>query len=253
MLTSSSRRLLAPQNRLLLQVRHSWGQNMSYRDVFVEDNSFDYLTWIKDNSLHSAQIKHPSSTHVVSKYAAYVHNHGSYNFNNVDDYVLNIAAYHQLPAVNSESNKHQTTSNNTARHALLVWPDSLVLSNLVADDIAVIGKNLLKDAQLEKTKLAAQLNPSAVVLPITDVTIILSVSSVFTYTQALRTKEWFESTFQTHNYAQKVNYFIASEIKARNQLPAQVTVLPLGIHFEDVHSLKKVENIVVDICSKSSM
>lgn len=248
---SSSRKLLVPQKRLLLQVRHSWGQNMSYRDVFVEDGTFDYLTWIRDNSLHSAQIKHPSSTHVVSKYASYVHNHGSYNFNNVDDYVLNIAAYHELPA-SSDTIKHQTTSSSTARHALLVWPDSLVLSNLVADDIAIIGKNLLKDAQLDQTKLTSQLNPAAKVLPITDVTIILSVSSVFTYTQALRTKEWFESTFQAHNYAQKVNYYIASEIKARNQLPAQVTVLPLGIHFEDVHSLKKVENIVVDICSRAS-
>lgn len=251
---SSSKRLLVITKLFRSQIRCGWGGSMSYRDVYVEDRGYDYLKWIREHSLQSAKIKHPSSTHVVSNYASYVHKHGSYNFSNVDDYVLNVAAFHELPPRNTpDSLNCKIETDSITGHTVMLWPDSIILSNLVVEDIPVIGKSLLRDVQLDQTNLASLLNPCAKISSISELTIVMSVSSVFTFSQALRTKEWFETAFQNHNYSQQVKYYIASEIKQRNQLPAQVTILPFGAHFEDVHSLKKVESIVINVCNRASM
>lgn len=228
--------------------RNSWHDSLSYRDVYVSDSNLDYVNWIKSKPNDAVQIKHPSSKHMVYDYANYVHIHGTYNFNNLGDYVLNVSACQASDSTTPEDVLIPTEQITVpSEHELLIWPDAIRLKHLIAQDISVIGKLLLKDAPLDKKGLADQLNQSSVVCDITEPTIMLAVPNKHTLEHAHRLKEWFELTLSTKHPLKRVNFFVTSGTKHRNERVARALVLPINKQYEDVNSLSKVEQIVRDM------
>lgn len=95
--------------------------------------------------------------------------------------------------------------------------------------------------------LSSKLGTSVKVSSITETTIIMPISTTFTLNHALRTQAWFESILSQRLPGKKVSYHIASELKTPNNLPTQVCVLPQDLYYADVHSEKRVEQIVDEI------
>jgi len=227
--------------------RSNWHDSLSYRDVYVSDANLNYVNWVKAQTSDSAQIKHPSSKHMVYNYANYVHTHGSYNFNNLGDYVLNVSACQTTEMIPDDVLVPTAQMCVPTEHELLIWPDALRLKHLVASDVSILGKLLLKDAGLDQKDLIDKLNPAAVVHRIAEPTVMLAVSNKYTLEHAKRLKEWFEVTLNAKHPTKRVNFFITSATKHRNERVARVLVLPANKQYEDINSLAKVEQIVRDM------
>lgn len=231
--------------------RSNWHDSLSYRNVYVTDSNLDYINWIKSKPADDgSQIKHPSSKHMVYNYANYVHQHGSYNFNNLGEYVLDVSACQAsgtTAKAEAEADSQLGPASVPQKHELLLWPDALHLKNLTTVDIPILGKLLLKDSKLEKDSLVTQLNPSALVQDITEPTVLFGVCNLYTLEHAQRIQQWFEQAISTKHPDQKVNFFITSTTKRPTERIARVLVLPTNKQYEEVNSLRKVEQIVDDM------
>lgn len=226
----------------LYQCRKNWYDSLSYRDVYVSDANVDYVSWIKNSTGDAAQIKHPSSKHIVFNYANHVHQHGSYNFNNLGDYMLNISACQAVDPSGASS----IVSPNL-KHELFVWPDCLQIKNLISSDISVLGNLLLKDMKIEKNELSGKLSPDAVVLAIPNPAVMLAVSNTFTLDHAKVLLGWFDDALKKDQPSKKVNFYIVSATKHRNERVASVLILPINKQYEDVNSMTKVTQIVQEM------
>ena len=184
---------------------------------------------------------------MVYNYANYVHTHGTYNFNNLGDYVLNVSACQTTEMIPEDVLVTTSQMCVPSEHELLIWPDALRLKHLIASDVSVLGKVLLKDGRLNQKDLIDKLNPSAVVHSITEPTVMFAVSNKYTLEHTKRLKEWFEVTLNAKHPTKRVNFFITSATKHRNERVARVLVLPVNKQYEDVNSLGKVEQIVRDM------
>jgi hypothetical protein len=220
---------------------------LPHREVFVSDSSFDFVQWVRLNEAKTALIKHPSAKHAVSNYANFVHKNGSYNFNTVDDYLLTIAASQKLSNSSAAGRTVAQSSPPSSGHSLLIWPDGIRLEDLDVSDVEVIGKYLLKELPLDTQALSSKLSARARVSSINETTIVMPISSTFTLNHALRTQAWFDSILSKRLPGKKFSYYIASELKTPNNIPTQVCVLPQDLCYADVHSEKRVEQIVDEI------
>ena len=102
------------------------------RDLFICDDNFKIdlrnLSLLRD-------LKHPSSSHIISRYSSYIFQNEKYHFNDLGEYSLNVAAYFNL-----ETEQKCITSSVDGQHShnVFIWPDGLFLKNLNSFSIAQV-------------------------------------------------------------------------------------------------------------------
>jgi hypothetical protein len=225
--------------------RFCWNEaeGVTERLVLVCDPKFNFSDLARGHeSTVAARIKRPASGHVVSEYTSYVHKHGAYNFNTVDDYSLNVAAAHPLPP---GGERRPETELET--HSLTIWPDNIVVSGATRSTVSVLGKCLLTQNTLTSDVLAGDISGGAVVSQLSGIHIIMPVSGTYTVSNVLRALEWFKSSLSGCKVEQDVTYYIGSEVRRPHSVPTQAIVLPYGLQYTDVHSQKRVDQIVQEI------
>jgi hypothetical protein len=224
--------------------RFCWNEaeGVTERLVLVCDPKFNFSDLARGHeSTVAARIKRPASGHVVSEYTSYVHKHGAYNFNTVDDYSLNVAAAHPLlwPETELET------------HSLIIWPDNIVVSGATRSTVSVLGKCLLTQNTLTSDVLAGDISGGAVVSQLSGIHIIMPVSGTYTVSNVLRALEWFKASLSGSKVERDVTYHIGSEVRRPHSVPTQAIVLPYGLQYTDVHSQKRVDQIVQEILQRT--
>lgn len=241
----------AGRGLLRSQARFCWSEadGMSERGVFVIDSSASFVDLARgQEQTITAKIKHPSSNHTAASYASYVHKFGSYNFNTVDDFSLSIAAAQILPA--------EPAAPPTAepqKHSLILWPDNLIITGLERTDISIIGKYILGRSMVSAESLLTHLGKGARVEPLSGLHVVLPVSTTYTVNNVLRAMEWFQTAFKNNNVEQPVSYHISSEIRRPHSIPTQALLLPSGLQYTNVHSQKRVDQIMQEVLRHSDV
>ena len=203
----------------------------------------NFVNWLRNRpSGDASQIKHPSSQHMVYNYANYVHQHGTYSFSDLGEYTLDISA-----CQSSGTELADSAAPAPQEHELFVWPDALRFKGLLATDVQILGKLFLKDSMIDKDKLITLLNPSAVIQTMTEPSVMFGVCNQHALENAQRVQQWFEQAISAKYPGRKINYFIASVNKRRTERIAKVLAFPLNKQFEEVNSLRKVEQIVDEL------
>lgn len=229
----------------LCQRRSIWGnEGIERREVIVFTPTTTVETWSAKSPLN---IKHPSSHHTASLYGSFIHKNGYYNFNTVDDYVVDVAAAQSLPLAERGADSRDYTGSDSQQHDLIIWPDGLKLKNLVASDVPVLGQCLLKNKPLSIADLKMLLPGTAQVDKLLGINIMLSISTTYSYNHVLRAHGWFQDAFSRILPAQQVNYHICTQLKQPNNQPTQALIMPYDLHYTDVYNQKRVDRIVETI------
>jgi hypothetical protein len=77
--------------------------------------------------------------------------------------------------------------------------------------------------------------------------VMLAVSNTFTLDHAKVLLGWFDDALKTQQPSKKVNFYIVSATKHRNERVASVLILPINKQYEDVNSMTKVKQIVQEM------
>lgn len=160
------------QHRMLQSRQHSsyagssW---LTHRDVFVFDRSMDLLSFLQKHGRDSRSIMHPQSPHAIAKYADFIYNNSTYNFNSLGEFSLSICAAEVVPnkhstdrydlsANRSESGAEyaedtSSSANEKSSHSVFVWPEKLLLHGVTANEIPKLGALFLKDEPISIASL----------------------------------------------------------------------------------------------------
>ena len=222
---------------------------------------------------YSQSLRHPSSHHIISKYASYIYNTGSYHFNQLGEYTFDL-----IPSdfTNSpqqqwiDKNSYKTASSTSKSHDLVVWPDQLLIRNLQEKHIPDVYKLCLKETVWDAASLLHDLDNSGDVnvQHLSDILIVVSCQKT-TIVKAMETLQWFETCFQeqTSGGGLSVSYLLTSDGLRGPQSGVDVMILegtnrssshrhssrsvrdqPQSDRFENVLSIKEVGSIVSSIC-----
>lgn len=107
------------------------GKNLLYRDVLVVDHSWSEEEFSASVTDAKGRLYHPSSTHVMGKYAMHEFNHGKFHFNTQGEFVYQVIPAHVF-ARGSEPAIHDVSDS----HSVVVWPDRLFVKKLSSKDIS---------------------------------------------------------------------------------------------------------------------
>jgi hypothetical protein len=218
--------------------------NFSYRDVIVIDHGFRLKDWLGSPN-QSYPTRHPKHGHVLSRYADCDY-HRPFNYNNIGEFSLSIAAGE--PIVNSNINgdeNNEAVDGGDAHHDLLVCPDNLVLSGLTVDDVKVLYPYLLSEKPLEATVLAEKLNNKVIIRPFSanKVFVVVNVSSPYPLFRARQVLQWFQDSVSKKALSNSVELLLAVGM-TEHRKAAQVMVLPFDDSYEGILSARQVDAIV---------
>lgn len=225
------------------------GKSYSYRDVVVVDHCFDLLPWLNDQQKTITSLKHPSSGHALSGYANSDY-HRPYNYNNIGEFSLNLAAGQYLSAKSSPANT-TTSSTPEKRHDIIIWPDGLYVSNLISKDIPVLYGLISNEKPLDVASVQAKVNTAATVCSLhqsaTDLTILINVSKSYPVIRMQQVMQWFQDSFKTWSVTDqaktRVDFIVSTEL-SEHRNATQIMVLPYEDCFEGILTYSQVNKIV---------
>lgn len=244
-------KIKSPRINYLKFVSCSISTDILHRDVFICDSSFSMASW-KEVHQKGLSTKHPSSGHVVAEYSSYVHNHSTYNFNNLGEYSLIFTSAIPLSPVDSilpdnESTISQNSIDKT--HSVLIHPDGLSISGLKTTQIPTIVNLILKNEMIDASKLRKLIPDCCKVekLPALVISSTNKKCSLETATQVLR---WFRAEINT-NATQSAEcpplLLLAAEMGGHRN-SSTVLILPSEDSFEFVSSQESAKLILANCC-----
>lgn len=232
-------------------VSSSISSDILHRDVFICDSSFSLASW---NAVHQRGLstKHPSSGHVVAEYSSYVHNHSTYNFNNLGEYSLIFTSAIPLPPVDSGLPKSEASSMQKSidkTHSVLIHPDGLSISGLKTTEIPTIVNLILKNEMIDATRMRKLLPDCCQVEKLPSLVISSSnrKCSLETATQVLH---WFraEINMKTTQLAEGPPLLLLASEMGGHRNSSTVLILPSEDSFEFVSSQESAKSILTNCC-----
>ncbi len=228
----------------------------AYRDVIVFDHTFNLCDWLRSSSTRNGNnsLKHPSVGHALGQYAVAEY-HRSYNYNNIGEFSLNIAAGEKISLTIKEDgssyNVNSLRNTTDCDHDILVWPDGLYISNLKKVDITHLYSLLSNEKSLESDseEFKSGLNPDATISTLNkeQVSVIVNVSKNYPLFRAEQVLSWFNSSIATTGGKllkhSPVQYVLSSEL-SEHRNATQVMVLPFEDCFEGILSIAQVKKLV---------
>jgi len=134
----------------------SWADEspITYRDLFVIEDSWEESKW-KASIQSEVNLKHPSSSHIISKYSTYQFNNGDFHFNSLGEFSLSIAGAHLIKSSISKSAVDMADIDDKS-HSCYIWPDRVWVHNASLKDIGPImdstmnPKKMINNIELKK-------------------------------------------------------------------------------------------------------
>lgn len=246
----------------ILQKKSCLSTSLSYRDVFVIDQSFQLDIWVKTLSMKvktsssptssfSSQLKHPNtSNHILASYASFIHNNSDYNFNKLGEFTFNITASQIMNFdKNDNDNDSDSIKNNTLSigHSVYLWPDNIMINNLNAEDIPIIYKLIIYNSKLTKeyiNTIATNNKYEIIEKPNDNMLIISSLSKKFPINKSYEVLQWFYDSLQLDdkNKNKDITYLLTSEMGGHRNA-TNIMMLPYEDCFQII-SKKQVQTIV---------
>ena len=225
--------------------------------MFVHDPAFSPDRW----DAQVSSLKHPHSGHAVARYAAYIHRHAVYNFNQVGEYSLNVtpirpwphddgAVRGNVPSSSSTRIVGSSKSGDAEEHTVIIHPDGLSLHHLRGDeDVATVCNLILQDTPLSWECVVAALPGHVRVAPSPPLTVVAACPAAINGSTAVAKTvlQWFHDSLLASSSSSSMvagaRLYLAADMKGHRNA-ASVLVLPHEDSFEFVMSPSKVETIV---------
>jgi hypothetical protein len=238
-----------------LRNRNFHSKTLSYRDVIIFDHKFHLEAWLARNQQLS--LKHPSHQHILSCYAASEY-HRPYNYNNIGEFSLNIAAGEWKVL---DSQDRQADLKGALYHDILIWPDGLLIKNLTEKDVSVVYRYISNEKSIlaDENNLQSfkkELNATSVIgyLPKDKIQIVINVSKSYPLFRAKNLLKWFHDSVDGMNQSsvvikaegfqiENLQYILATEL-SEHRNATQVMILPFEDCFEGILSQQQVQKIL---------
>jgi len=193
-----------------------------YRDVFVFDDAWDAGAWSTALTT-GANLKHPSSRHVVAKYANYMFNNSQYHFNSVGEFSLNMSAGHF-----HRSKTSAVTAVGGGTHSVLLWPDRVLFRGLSDAHIPAVAKAALNTDALTPAAAIRAALPSSCSVPFPDMVVVSACSGSvgFSLQRAQQSLDWFRDSALEAGKSAPV-LVLAEDLK-NHRTGTNLLVLPRG-------------------------
>jgi len=178
--------------------------SLQYRDVFIIDSSYNYDNYISNIN----NLKHPSSTHIISSYCNYIHNNSTYHFNSLGEFSLNVNPAYKL-SINNNNNNNSNSNN----HDMILWPDRLYIKGLSKNEIPNIMKVVFKDKSLSSSVLSSLLPKTCIINNIPNTIIVSSTSNIVDYNKANVILKYFQNIINDDNNNNDVMFLLVPEMR----------------------------------------
>ena len=215
----------------------------NYRDIFVHDHSVVNTAAFLGYNEAKVPINHPTGVHTIAAYSAQIHRHSTYNFNQLGEFSVNIAAFHPISG----------TGNVDSSHSVLVWPDNLIISGLNKDDIPkvvnlFVDKDLLYNTDSSLATVKQNINPNSKISSLTDTLIISAISKQVTPAMAHSIIQRFQKNLQEQN-VHNTKLYISSQFGGHRNQSTSVMILPYEDAFSVIHADSdiNIKNIIKKI------
>ena len=187
-----------------------------YRDLMVFDDTTEWTNsddkWSQTMQIGAEgkrrNLKDPSSKHIVAKYSLSLFNNSNYHFNSVGEFSLNISACHFH---HYSASQHLNTKLG-AYHSIMIWPERLLIRNLIVEDIPIILKAVLDTNPKSATasKLQQLLNKEAIIADMPPIVIFNACNG--------------SPGFSLQRAKQSLDLFKSASIEANKECPTLVFV-----------------------------
>ena len=235
-----------------------------HRDVFICDSSFTMASWIEVHK-KALSTKHPSSGHVVAEYSSYVHNHSTYNFNNLGEFSLIFTSAIPLSIVDMvtsttesaiDSSSHIEISRNSTdkTHSVLIHPDGLSISGLRSTEIPTIVNLILKNEMISAASMRKMI-PNCCTVEKLPALVVASSSKKCSMERATQVLHWFRAELKINTAAITAGpdsiralpplLLLASEMGGHRN-SSTVLILPSEDSFEFVSSQESAKLILAN-------
>lgn len=238
---NSSRMLRVSSARYTLRRRLSAAT--TYRDIFIHDHSVATTAAFLACNEAKLPINHPTGSHILAAYSAQIHKHSTYNFNQLGEFSVNIAAFH--PVVGG--------STVGSSHSVLVWPDNIIISGLDKNDIPKIvnlfvDKDTLYNTDSALAIVKQNINPNSKISNLTDTLIISAISKQVTPSMAHAVIQKFQKNLQEQS-VRNTKLYISSKFGGHRNQSTSVMILPFEDSFSVIHadSDLNIKNIIKKI------
>jgi hypothetical protein len=242
-------KIKSPRINYLKFVSSSISSDILHRDVFICDSSFSMARW---NEVHrkSLSTKHPSSGHVVAEYSLYVHNHSTYNFNNLGEFSLIFTS--AIPLSHEDSVLSQSGSTILPKtidktHSVLIHPDGLFISGLKTAEIPTIVNLILKNEIIDAAKIR-KLVPDCCKVEKLPTLVISSSNKKCSLETATQVLNWFraEINMKTTQSAECPPLLLLASEMGGHRNSSTVLILPSEDSFEFVSSQESAKSILAN-------
>jgi hypothetical protein len=244
-------KIKSPGINYLKFVSSSISSDILHRDVFVCDSSFSMAMW---NEVHrkSLSTKHPSSGHVVAEYSTYVHNHSTYNFNNLGEYSLIFTSAIPLSPVNSVLSKSESAISQKKidkTHSVFIHPDGLSISGLKTTEIPTIVNLILRNEIIDAAKMR-KLIPDCCKVEKLPALIISSTNKKCSLETSTQVLQWFraELNMKTTKSAECPPLLLLASEMGGHRNSSTVLILPSEDSFEFVSNQESAKSILANCC-----
>lgn len=226
---------------------------LSYRDVIVFDHKFKLEEWL--SRTQHLSLKHPSHNHILSRYATCEY-HRPYNYNNIGEFSLNMAAGERKLTMSS----HREICVDSVYHDVLIWPEGLLIKNLQNCDVSILYQYVFNEVSLENPtqlqSLKDSLSKNVVIEPLLkdNIQIIINVSKSYPLFRAKNVLDWFNESiskqqpsnqsYESASLQEKTVEFILGTELSEHRNATQVMILPFEDCFEGILSAQQVQKIV---------
>ena len=218
----------------LLTCRLSTG-TVSHRDVFVDDLCCSKAQWDHYLSQSSKAFRHPSSEHIVAEYAKVSHSKGTYNFNVLGEFSLNITPVFQ-PSIRI------ATFLPVHLHNIIIWPDRIVVNNLTPSDIPILFNFFVKDEQIQISRLQSLLSPGVIIKNLEDYVILCATTPFVSPKTSQRILGWFKQAMLSVTL-KSTNLLLAANLGGHRESTG-IYVLPFDDSFVTIDSPSKAGAIL---------
>eukprot|EP01038_Epipyxis_sp_PR26KG_P009081 gene9081-12247_t len=213
---------------------------VAHRDIFLFDKSLNFDAW-KALAKDDQSIKHPSSNHILAAYAKYNFEHGIYNFNQLGEFSLNIAAAHNCTIDDSSVENNYLSSTY---HDILLWPDGIIIHDLQKQHIPYIYNLITKPSFITDEKNIIENCPNCHISNIQQKTAIIvsSVSRTNSQENVISTLDLFRNKLSKEVIAHQIIYLFSSEMRGHRN-GSNLMILPSEDCF--VTPNKKIINDII--------
>jgi len=215
----------------------------TYRDIFIHDHNVMTTAAFLTCNEAKLPINHPTGSHILAAYSAQIHKHSTYNFNQLGEFSVNITAFHPIVG----------DSNVGGSHSVLVWPDNLIISGLIKNDIPKIvnlfvDKDVVYNMDSSLATVKQNINPNSKISTLTDTLIISAISKQVTPAMAHSIIQRFQKNLQEQN-VHNAKLYISSQFGGHRNQSTSVMILPYEDTFSVIHadSDLNIKNIIKKI------